>query len=393
MPRRSTIRLTKRCVDALRVADHDTVFWDRDLAGFGVRVYRTGRKVYVVQTRGPEGLKRLSLGRHGTITAESARKRAAAVIDRIQRGEPPEPAQAAAPTVADLAGQFVKVHVAQHCKPRTATQYRGLLDNHILPALGGMELESVGRREVSALHERLRHTPIQANHAVRLLSMMFSLAEDWEVIPARANPCRSVRRYRTKSRERFLTREECRALGRTLCEAEADGSEWPGAIAAIRLLVLTGCRHSEILGLRWDDVDHTAGVLRLRDSKTGARMVPLTAPVAAVLDGIARSPDSDSVIVGVRTRGAVTNISGYWQRLRRRAGLEDVRLHDLRHSFASRGLELGESLSTLGKLLGHRKMSSTARYAHLVRDAERAAAARVGASMEAHLDSRDTQAA
>ena len=127
---------------------------------------------------------------------------------------------------------------------------------------------------------------------------MFNLAEAWELIPPGRNPCRSVRLYKQRSRERLPTPDEYRRLGRVLQDADADGSVWPPAIAAIRLLVLTGCRHSEIVSLRWDDVDRTAGELRLRDAKTGPRMVPLTEPVSAVLAGIRREPGNPWVIVG-----------------------------------------------------------------------------------------------
>ena len=254
----------------------------------------------------------------------------------------------------------MRVHVEVHCKARTIETYRGVLDLHIVPALGAMALSAVGRREIAALHHRLRETPCTANAAVRIASSMFQRAEVWELVPPGRNPCRSVRRYKQQSCERFLTPEEYRRLGRALSESEADRSVWPPAIAAIRLLMLTGCRHSEILALRWDDVDRTAGELRLRDAKTGSRMVPMTAPVAAVLDGIRREPGNPWVIVGTTPGGRLSRVTNYWHRIRAQAGLDDLRLHDCRHSYASRALALGESLPAIGKLLGHRKVSTKA---------------------------------
>ncbi len=390
MPRRSKLRLTKRSVDALATGPKDTVFWDRDLAGFGVRVYRTGRKVYLAQARGPAGLTRFGLGAHGAVTAEAARKRAAAIIPRLRRGHPPEPP--APPTVTDLANRYLEVHAAVHCKPLSQKLYLGVLRNHVLPTLGDMQVRSVDRTHVAALHERLAPIPRMANRSVLILRKMFSLAEDWGWIDPGSNPCRSVRLYRIPKRQRFLTRAEFRRLGRVLARAESDGSVWPPAIAAIRLLALTGCRHSEIVHLRWDDVDRTAGVLRLREAKTGPRMVALTAPVKAILDGIDPVPGTDRVIVGRRGGDTPVYLDDYWRRIRQRADLEGVRLHDLRHSYASRALDLGESLSMIGRLLGHRRIATTARYAHLVRDAEKAAAARVGASLDAHLAAARTGA-
>ena len=386
MPKRSDLKLTKRTVDALKVDGKDAVFWDRELAGFGVRVHVTGRKTWVVQSRGPGGPKRVTLGRHGELSCDEARKQAALIIDRIKRGED---LSAAAPgaetTVARLAERFMRTHVEKHLKPASVAAYRTVLEGHILPALGGMGLEEVGGAEVTALHHRLRETPVLANRAVHLLSRMFTLAEAWDLVPPGRNPCRALRRYRTRKRERFLTPEEYRRLGRALRWACAEGGIWPPAVAAVRLLALTGCRRGEILNLGWDDVDRTAGDLRLRDAKAGPRMVPLTRPVLGILDAIPRSSENPWVIAGQRPGKPLTGLHHYWRPIRERAGLHDVRLHDLRHSYASRALALGESLYTIGKLLGHASVATSARYAHLMRDAEREAAVRVGGSIGAHV--------
>ena len=151
------------------------------------------------------------------------------------------------------------------------------------------------------------------------------------------------------------------------------------------MLILTGCRKSEILNLRWDDVDRTAGELRLRDAKTGPRMVPLTAAALDVLDAIPRSPGNPWVIPAQKGRGRLSNLYHYWQIIRAQAELNDVRIHDLRHTYASRALALGEGLPVIGRLLGHKEVATTARYAHLIRDAEKAAAVRVGESIGAHV--------
>ena len=327
------------------------------------------------------------------MSADEARKRAAIVIDRIKRGEdlmlkPPE----AAPTVSRLAERFMRVHVSVHCKPDTARAYRSVLDNHTLPALGAMVVDQVGRAEVSELHHQLRETPIVANMVVGVLSKMFSLAEAWGLVPPGRNPCRAVRRYRTRECERFLTPAEFRRLGRALTDVEAEGKMWPPAIAAIRLLTLTGGRRSEILDLRWDDVDRTSGESRLRDAKAGPRMVPLTARALSVLDGMEWIEGNPWVTPAKKGGGRLLNLHHYWQAVRARARLDDVRIHDLRHSYASMALALGESLYMIGKLLGHSTVSTTARYAHLMSEAEKAAAARVGESIGAYIV-RSTEAA
>ena len=386
MPKRSNLKITKRAVDALRLDDGDATFWDRDLAGFGVRVHATGRKVYVVQSRGPGGLKRARIGRHGDITVGEARARATAAINRIKLGEEPFPAPPApALTVAGLAKRYMEKDVAVHCNPTTAAFYRRVLDRHILPALGDKAVGEVGRKDAAELHHRLRDIPYMANTAAGVLSKMYRLAECLELVPSGSNPCRSLRYYREHARERFLTPEEFRRLGEALREEETKPAPRPQAVAAIRLLVLSGCRKSEILTLKWDDVDRVAKELRLREAKSGPRMVPLTPALVRVLDGIPRTDGSPWVVPGRTADSHLVNLQYYWKLIAARAGIKDVRLHDLRHSYASRALALGESLSMIGRLLGHSRVATTARYAHLERGAEKAAAGRVGDSIGVYV--------
>lgn len=389
MPERNDLVITKRSVDALAVEGKDAVFWDRRLPGFGVRMYPTGRKVYIVQSRGPHGSRRATLGRHGPLLPDEARRRAAAAIDRIKRGEdplPPPPVELEPePTVADLAERFMREHAKANCKPATVENYRWALDTYILPALGGVKVAEVDRKRVADLHYGLREKPFTANRVLVILSKMLSLAEVWNLRAKGTNPRRFVRRYPERQRERFLTREEFRRLGAALDEAEADGSVHPSAVAAIRLLMLTGCRKGEILGLKWDDVDRTAGELRLRDGKSGARMVPLSPTAAEVLDAIPRPPGNPWVIAGKKPDKPLCAIDDQWKKLRERAGLNDVRIHDLRHSYASRALALGEGLTMIGALLGHSQVTTTTRYAHLAKDTEKAAAAKVGRSIGADI--------
>ena len=375
-------------VDALG-AGKDMVYWDSALKGFGVRVYPSGAKVYVVQTRGPDGTKRVTIGRHGVITTDQARRRAALVLARIKAGEALGPAQAArsqsGPTVAEIAERYFLEYVSVHCKPRTAKAYRYLVERHILPAFGNLPVGALDRRHVSDLHYKLRKTPCAANEAIAVLSRMLNRAETWGFGPAGGNPCRRVVKYRQRRRERFLTEEEFRRIGRTLVALETEGQVPVHAAAALRLLMLTGCRCNEILTLRWEDVHFDAGEIRLRDSKTGPRVVALSPAGARVLGRLPRVAGNPWVVAGRRPGTRLTHLAYYWYQVREPVGLGDVRLHDLRHSFASRALALGESLPMIGKLLGHTKLQTTARYAHLARDSIRKSAARVAASIGADV--------
>ncbi|MDE0361119.1 MAG: site-specific integrase [Rhodospirillaceae bacterium] len=378
-------RLNNRTVAALKF-DRETLVWDRHLPGFAVRVYPSGTCTYVVQTRGPYGARRVTLGRHGAIGATEARRRAWQVIARIKAGKEPLPEhsvsrRATGPKLADMAARYMDEYVAVHCKPATLRIRSAAIYRHLVPRLGKLRIGAIRRRHVTRLHQRLAATPVEANNAVITLSQIFTKAQDWGILAEGANPCRHVELYRQRKRERFLTEAEFKRLGRVLDESEENGGATPAAIAAIRLLILTGCRRGEILGLRWDDVDLESRELRLRDTKTGPRTVPLSPAAVKLLAGLPRYEGGPWVIPGRKPGTHLVRLGNAWRLLRKRAGLNDVRLHDLRHSFASSALALGESLPMIARLLGHRQIASTARYAHLARASVHEAAARVADSL------------
>ena len=368
----------------------DTVFWDSELPGFGVRAYPSGTRMYIVQTRARGKSTRVTVGRHGVLTPGQARRRAALLVARAKAGEdqvaiPPATKPDPGLTVADLAERYQVEHLAIRCKPNTRKAAQSAIQKHILPALGQVPLKKVERQKVMSLHGSLSEKPAMANFVVGVISRMFTMAEAWGMVPDGANPCREIVMYRTRSRERFLTDGEFRRLGEELSVAVAEGKVSVHAAAAIQLLMLTGCRRNEILTLKWEYVDLDAREIRLRDSKTGPRVVPLSAAAVEVLESLPRMQDSPWVIPGRVDGTHLKNLNAPWGVVRARARLKDVRIHDLRHSFASRALALGESLPMIGKLLGHKKVQTTKRYAHLATESVREAAARIAASIGADI--------
>ena len=379
-------------VAALKV-ERDIVIWDRELTGFGVRAYPSGGRVYVAQARGPKyptGPKRVTVRRHEILNADEARRRAALIIARIKAGEEPVPEALAAklangPTVGTLAARYLQDHVAVRCKPKTAKTTRSVVNRHIVPALGKLSLAAVERAHVTELHHGLSDRPAIANTAVKTLSHMYTLADEWGIVAEGTNPCRSVLKYPARRRERFLTDAEFERLSRVLDKIETEPRAPRGAIAAIRLLMLTGCRKNEILGLRWDDVDLDAPELTLADAKTGPRTVPLSRSAVRVLAGLHRTPENPWVLPGLKPGTHLSDIEGAWHSIRKRAELDEVRMHDLRHSYASRALALGQSLPMIGKLLGHRQIETTGRYAHLARESVHEAATLISDSIAADI--------
>ena len=376
-------RITKRSVDAVKAGGTDTVYWDGELTGFGLRIRRSGRKSYVVQTRIAGKLCWFTIGPHGPLNPDQARARALEILASAKKGIDPRDADArreAEPNMADLGRRFLEEYVPVHCKPSTREEYRRSVRLFVDPVIGELRVPEVQRKDIAALHHGLRDKPYQANRTLAVLSKMFSLAEVWGWRPDGSNPCRHVKRYKEHKRERFLSPEETERLGEILREAE---EEMPSAVAAFRLLLLTGCRLSEIQFLRWEYVKDDC--IELPDAKTGGRVVPLGPEARAVLSAIPRDEDNPWVIAGRLPGSHLTDLQRPWRRIRKQAGLEDVRIHDLRHSFASRALALGESLTMIGKLLGHTQVQTTARYAHLARDSIQTAAARITGSIGGNL--------
>jgi integrase len=376
-------KITKRAVDALKLDDGtvEAVLWDTELKGFGCRVQRGGSKSYILHYRVGTGrgapLRKLTIGRHGSPwTAEEARSEAKRLLGRVEAGGDPAADKIArnkAPTVADLAEQFVAEHVEAKRKASTADEYKRLLEKIILPELGERKVADVTRAEITKLHHANRDAPYQANRVLAVLSKMFNLAERWGLRPDGSNPCRHVEKFRENKRERMLSPAELARLGEAL--AAYDGS--PYGVAAMRLLVFTGGRLGEILGLEWEWVDFERGEARLPDSKTGAKTLHFAPPALAVLAALPRVAGNPHVIVGKIEGAALVNLEKPWRAIRAAAGLDDVRLHDLRHAFASVAASSGMGLPIIGKMLGHSQPATTARYAHLASDPVKAAVATV----------------
>jgi integrase len=319
---------------------------------------------------------RITIGRHGPLTPEQARDAAKRLSGAIANGSDPAALRAAekvAPTVTDLADRFLSEHVATKTKLRTAVGYRRLIEDVIIPALGRKRVRDVTRTDVSRLHHDRRATPYAANRTLAVLSKMFTLAEKWGERPDGSNPCRHVEKYAELKRERMLSADEFSRLA----DALKASARSPYIIAAVKLLIFTGARLSEILELRWEWIDFDRGEARLPDSKTGAKTLHFAAPALAVLADLPRVEGNPYVIVGSVTGARLVNLEKPWRAIRKVAGLNDVRLHDLRHAFASVAASSGMGLPIIGKMLGHTQAVTTHRYAHLASDPVKAAAATV----------------
>jgi len=380
-------KITKRIVDQLTPGE---TVWDTEVKGFGVRCRPSGAKYYGVKTRIGGRQRWITIGRHGSpCTADSARAEALRILGQKAAGKDPaseRDQKKQAVSVKELCERFLADYAGTHVKAKTAKDYEHLVRKLIIPALGRHRIADVKRPDVSKFHHDLRDRPYLGNRALAVLSKMFNLAEQWGLRDDNTNPCRHLAKFRENKRERYLTDGELKRLGEVLTEAEASNAESPYMIAAIRLLILTGARLSEITTLRWEHVDLEHRLLRLPDSKTGKKDVVLNDAALDVLRRLPRALDNPYVIVGGRSGHHLVNVKGPWGRLRKKAGLDDLRIHDLRHSFASVAASMGESLPIIGKLLGHTQAQTTARYAHLQMDPLRAASNAIGVAVSAAMN-------
>ena len=372
MPRTT---LTEARVGALkpRKSVHD--IRDDKLRGFGVRVSPSGRKQFFIQCQHRGARLWKIVGDYRSMSVAKARASATEMLTAIRRGEalPHAPGE----TLFEVVAEATFRSYERVWKHGTLHVNRGYLRKQLIPHFAGRDIADIDRQEVRNWFARLRATPAAADRSMPILSVIMREAERMGLRPEGSNPCRGIKRYRRKGRERFLSDDEIRRLSARLTAHEG---RWPQQVAIIRLLLLTGCRRGEILTLRWSD--YRDGLLFLRDSKTGPRTVWLSESARSVLDDLERKsrwifPAS----TGDRARNA-SWLDYFWQRIRAEAALEDVHLHDLRHTVASLALRHGETVLAIGRLLGHRRPETTLKYIHLADTMVREAAETVGHALK-----------
>ncbi|RTL88104.1 MAG: DUF4102 domain-containing protein [Hyphomicrobiales bacterium] len=418
------IKLTKTAVDALTPRDKPYLAWDADLPGFGVRVQPSGVKAYVVQfrigrdsqyaNRGEGSEYRHTIGKTTTLTPVQARKRASEILAKVRLGADPIGERKAAqevPTFQALADEWLEVHVKAKRKDRTAAEYERILTTIINPAIGRVRVTALRRIDMARMHEAMAETPFLANRALAVISSIWNWAARREIVEAAANPAKGIERYEEQGHERYLSPAEFARLGDALHEAETIGLVYeidegrakakhapkagnrrtvvdPFAVAAIRLLILTGARLQEIVTAKWEYVDVERGYALLPRSKTGKKIVYLSAAALQVLAEIPRVEGNPHIIAGTKKGEPRSDLKRPWAAITKAAGLEGLRIHDLRHSFASLGAGGGMGLPIVGKLLGHSQPATTAKYAHLDASPMRRAADAIGEQIEGMMKNR-----
>jgi integrase len=389
-------KITKSAIDNATPTESDYFIWDSELHGFGVRIAKGGRKAYVCQYRAGDGRRapsrRMTIGAHGSPwTVDTARAKAKQILGRAANGEDPAKDKQDAKkqmTVAELCNQYIEYGCTTK-KASTIATDKGRIERHIKPLLGRKRIGDLNRSEIkkflndvaigktaSDIKTKKRGRAIvrggkgTATRTLGLLGGIFSYAIDAGLMET--NPVRGVKRFADKKGNRFLSQEELQRLGGALRNAEHQGLN-TFAIAILKLLIFTGARKGEIEAVLWREIDFEGGFLRLEDSKTGQKIIMLNAGALQIFSGLSKVSESEHVFPAFGVKGYYVGTPNVWRQVRKLADLEDVRLHDLRHSFASIAVSGGASLPIIGALLGHKDSATTQRYAHLSDDPLKAA--------------------
>ena len=362
-------KISSRTVSAFKgTSGKDMCLWDTEVKGFGLRVQPSGRRSYIYKFRTPDGRRRnRKIGEPESLTAEAARRIVLGMVSDAALGKVvivDKPKQKSI-TLRKMCDLYLEDYACLHKKPKSVEDDTRYINKDIKPRLGSKPLSEIRSKDIVKIHSSLAGTPIKANRLLALLSKIFNLSEEWEYRVANTNPTQHIRKYKETPRERFLTQDEIVTLEKVLADAERNNAVSPSVIHALRVLLMTGARLQEVLTMKWEYVDFEEGKINLPDSKSGKKTIWLSDKARDYIDAIPHKQGNAFVFPGQRTGSRLINLQKPWRKLRAIAEIEDVRIHDLRHTYASLAVSQNLSLPIVGKLLGHKSAKSTERYAHL----------------------------
>lgn len=392
-------KLTNELVANIVAAGVERTVFDSATPGFGLRLTAKGKAIWLARARADNNRFKISLGTYPEKTLSAARAEAHAALRDIRDGKDPRAEQAVRKaaavagrmTVAELADRWLAEYVRLKLKPRTISDYERILEQRIKPRLGALPVAAVSKSDVISFHATMANTPRRANYVIATFRALMSFAEDVSLRPPHTNPAKRIKMFRQGVRERFLSEEEIGLAADAIAKAEDSGKIGPHAAAGLRLALFTGARSGEITAAKWQHVDWQRKQIRLPDSKTNEPRTIHLSPAA--LEVLKELPRVGSFIIAGRYKDEPhQNLTRSWIIAREFGGLQDVRLHDLRHSYASLAAGRGVSLHMIGKLLGHKVPATTMRYAHLARDAVASINDELGAAMQAAIAKPKTNA-
>lgn len=374
-------KLTKSLIDQNNSNDKDYFVWDSEVKGFGCRIWPSGKKTYMFFYRSPLTQKKIGvkIGVHGHITVDEARIEVKKLSAEIASGSDPKEEKQKKMieqkkiddkdlNFKDFLPIFIERHSKIYNKPTTQKVNEQQFKTHILPFFCNKELKAITKQDILKFKDSLKQYQTTANRCLKLISCVFNKAIAWDYLSEGRNPCLGITKYKENKKERFLAKNEIDQLSKTLTFNQDLQLNCPYVLGVIQMLMYTGCRKSEILTLKWADVQLDQNCLHLKDSKTGEKIVPLNSLSKAVLESLEPQPNNPYVFCGKKPGGHLTDVKKTWTKIRKMLNIEDVRMHDLRHTFASMAIKSGLGLYQVSKLLGHSNIQTTMRYAHIEKE-------------------------
>lgn len=385
------MKLTKKSVEVLEPTNSRYEVRDDELKGFSVRVGGTGEKSFYLTYRAGKGraapLKRLRIGTFPAMTVEQARQIVRQKLAQIAMGgDPAEEVKEGktAPFFPEVMEHFLKEHVEAKLKPSTQGLYQMVALKHANPAFKRFKATDITYRHVAKLHHDLQDTPYFANRCAAVLSKFFDWCEKNGYRDRGTNPVHGLEKYREEKRLKFMESSELEAIGEGIAKLEVQNAIDPSIAAALKVMLLTGARCSEILTLKWEYFSESKEKALLPDSKTGAKVLPIPPTAWEILSSLPRM--NEYCFPGRWGRGHIVNVKDTWKRICEAGGISGWRIHDLRHAFASYAANSGKSLPIIGKILGHSQASTTSRYAHLAENPVAQAAAETAEGLAQELN-------
>ncbi len=362
------MKLTKSYIDKAvysKTNNAKDIRWCSDPVGFGLRIYPTGKKSFVLKYRHNNRSRVLTIGKYGELTLDQARKQAKQYLAQNITGADPleiRHKERHGKTVKDLCNLFLELHTPKRKNKKSQADDKRRINKHIIPAFGNLKANDIKRADVAALHNRIgkNNGSYEANRTLSLISKMFNLADIWGIVEeGKPNPTQKIERFKEKARDRFVTQEELPALIKAV-----DNEQNQSARFAIWLYLLTGMRKSELLALKWSDIDLNNAELHLGDTKNSKKhTIPLSPEAVELIRHIPKAKSNPYLLPGKKPGAHIVNIDKAWRRIRKEAGLEDVHIHDLRRTVGSWMAQSGNSLHLIGRVLNHSNVSTTAIYA------------------------------
>ena len=361
----SAMKLTNKKVDQLTVEIKSYIAWDSEVKGFGVRVNLNNKKTFIVKYRVGSGraakVRKPVIGTYGVMKVEEARIIARKLIIEAFEGNDPKEIDKTNITIKEFCNIYLQQHAEIKKKQSSVIEDKRMMKLHILPSFGNICIKDINSVMITKHHQSMYKTPHGANRLLSLISKMMNLAEKWNYRQLYSNPCRHIDRYKEKGREVYLTMDQIEKIGLVIKDLEKTESLY--ILSAIKILLFTGRRTGEILTLKWDYIDFKNFRMNLPDTKTGKKSFRFSPTVHQILSSL---PDKEGyVFKSIIGNKRVTTVRHIWRKICKLAGIENVRVHDLRHTYASLAVQSGYSLPIISKMLGHADIKTTQRYAHL----------------------------